>query len=362
MWLEMSRDEDHGGAGWGFAQSLWSPARKQAADGRESAGRWPFWEALLRVRSGDQILHLRGASDTAAFVGRSTAATDGFVTSERPPISGPWSYATSFYRVLLRDYEPFPTPVRLRDVFRHADPLLRTYYRANRDLPPGERKILFYVIQSGRLQCLNGASLSEVDDRLLTILLGADEQEAEASASAQQTLPLTLVDTGVRVRELRLRAEQQRFSAMVRANYDSRCAFPGCPVDEGALLVGAHIARWADVPALRGDPANGICWCLLHDRAFELGLFTLSHDLRIVVSQHHPLFLQNAWCREQLLPSDGEPLRAGAVQPALVALHHHWERVGLAPSAALANGGSSHEGSRNTISGTPEPEQQGLDL
>jgi putative restriction endonuclease len=360
MWLEMSRDEEHGGGGWGFAQSLWSPARKQAADGRESGGRWPFWEALLRVRAGDQVLHLRGAGDSAAFVGRSSAATDGFVTIERPPLSGPWGYASSFYRVLLRDYEPFPTPVRLRDVFHHAEPMLRAYFIANRARPAAEKKILFYVIQSGRLQCLNGASLSEVDDQLLTILLGGDEREAQTPATPQQALPLTMVDTGVRVRELRARAELQRFSAMVRESYGARCAFPGCPVDERALLVGSQIARGADAPALRGDPANGICWCLLHDRAFELGLFTLSPALRVVVNHRHPLFLQGAWCQDLLLPGNGEPLRAGAVPPSLAALHHHWERIGMA--AQMAAGAARAASATSAPAHDPAPEQQGLDL
>src|SRR5215208_3074293 len=31
LWLEMSRDEAHGGGSWAFGQSLWSPSRKLMA-------------------------------------------------------------------------------------------------------------------------------------------------------------------------------------------------------------------------------------------------------------------------------------------------------------------------------------------
>ncbi len=52
LWLEMSRDETHGGDEWGFGQSLWSPSRKT------NGNRWAFWETVLSVEAGDPVLHL----------------------------------------------------------------------------------------------------------------------------------------------------------------------------------------------------------------------------------------------------------------------------------------------------------------
>src|SRR5215203_5558141 len=43
LWLEMSRDEAHGGGSWAFGQSLWSPSRKT------NGTKWAFWETLLHV-------------------------------------------------------------------------------------------------------------------------------------------------------------------------------------------------------------------------------------------------------------------------------------------------------------------------
>lgn len=75
------------------------------------------------------------------------------------------------------------------------------------------------------------------------------------------------MQTGERIRELRVREGQQRFSDNVRGNYSGRCCFPHCPIVEQHFLIGAHIARWSDVPHLRGKVSNGLCFCLMHDKA-----------------------------------------------------------------------------------------------
>jgi hypothetical protein len=71
MWLEMSRDPNHGGPGWGFAECLWSPSHKNPS------GSWPFWSLLKQVRKGDIVVHLRGKTHQAAFRGYSLADADG---------------------------------------------------------------------------------------------------------------------------------------------------------------------------------------------------------------------------------------------------------------------------------------------
>lgn len=103
IWIEMSRDEVHGGGEWGFKKCLWSPAYKQGKLG----GSWLFWNNILQVKQGDIVIHLRGKGHKAAFVGYSVAATDGHRTLERPPQPGTWDYATSYFRVLLENFHPF---------------------------------------------------------------------------------------------------------------------------------------------------------------------------------------------------------------------------------------------------------------
>ncbi len=185
LWLEMSRDVTHGGGSWRFTRSLWSPTHKLNNDG-SMGGMWPFWENLLKVQTGDVVLHLRQDKGTA-FVGYSVAEANGFKTNERPPDPGPWAYDEYFYRVSLRDFVPFSTPIDLRTMFVRQDIVLRDYYERNKSKSKGQKKSLFYVVQSGRLQCQNGAYLSEVDNELFDILNFPYREEIEQLISPPYT-------------------------------------------------------------------------------------------------------------------------------------------------------------------------------
>jgi hypothetical protein len=47
IYLEMSRDEAHGGGEWAFPYCIWAPAEKAGG------GSWPFWHKVCDVRRGD---------------------------------------------------------------------------------------------------------------------------------------------------------------------------------------------------------------------------------------------------------------------------------------------------------------------
>ena len=119
IWLEMTRDESHGGNGWGFAQCVWSPTHK--TDGAN----WPFWNAIRNVRKGDVIFHLQG-KNSPKFIGYSIASTDGFETKRRPPEPEDWGFSDSFYRADLNQYIALPEPIPLSSVFSNkSDELLK---------------------------------------------------------------------------------------------------------------------------------------------------------------------------------------------------------------------------------------------
>src|ERR1700676_504476 len=101
IFLEMSRDEAHGGGSWAFPLCIWVPPKKNGD------GTWPFWSKIRDVKADDTILHLRGVPPLAAFVGYSTASTDGFETAVRPPEPGGWDYSPTFLRANLRDFNRF---------------------------------------------------------------------------------------------------------------------------------------------------------------------------------------------------------------------------------------------------------------
>lgn len=320
MWLEMSRDLLHGGVGWEFGECLWSPTHKNPR------GTWPYWETLRQIKEGDLVFHLRGKGKRAAFVGFSSADSAGYIANHRPPDPAQWSYAAAFYRVPLTNYTPFVDPIPLTSVLIAQDASLRKYLLNNRSLPRLQRRHLFYVVQSGRLQCLNGAYLSEVDAELAELLFGRD---VIGNQNASRPISVT-VRTGEQLAQCRRRIGQKDFSIQVRANYEERCCFPGCTIGEPELLVGSHIARWADAAALRGLASNGLCLCLFHDKAFEYGMFTLTLDHRISIN--HERAKKSPWAQQNLSPHGNEAIRPGLAKPSTESIRKHWERIGFIPS------------------------------
>jgi putative restriction endonuclease len=180
------------------------------------------------------------------------------------------------------------------------------------------------VIQAQRLQCLNGAYLSEVSSTLASLLL-------EMPVNLDQPPPDIARETRTdeQLRKVLTRVGQREFSNLVQENYGTQCCFPDCDVTDRTFLRGAHIARWVDAPELRGDVSNGLCLCLMHDQAFERGLFTVDLELRIWVDPTKAS--QSTWARTYLLPKNRQNLRPSVVAPSPEALFLHWERTGSYP-------------------------------
>jgi hypothetical protein len=320
IFLEMSRDEQHGGGTWGFTNCVWAPTEKKGG------GSWPFWEKVVRIREGDTIIHLRGKPPNANFVGYSTAFANGFRTIRRPPDAKEWEYAEAFYRSDLVDFTPFHKPINLNEVFKERATELEAYLEANKKRSDLDRINVFYVKQSGRLQCLNGAYLSDVDEELLTALFG---DSTGLGRSDSQNL-ITSVETGSQISTIRTRLGQSRFADEMKKLYCNRCCFPNCEVADTRFLVASHIARWSDNEELRGKLGNGLCFCLLHDKAFEVGLFTLDEHFAVFVNpRERGLF--DSKIVQDLIRHHGEGIQISQVTPLTEALLEHWIRVDIDP-------------------------------
>lgn len=317
IFLEMSRVETHGGGAWAFPNCIWSPSKK------ENGGKWPFWEKVLDVKEEDTVIHLRGTQPNAHFVGFSRAAGNGFVTTKRPPDAGAWSFASTFHRADLSDYTPFHKPINLTKVFAERRTELESYFDANK--VSAEKKNIFYVRQAGRLQCLNGAYLSEVDAELLTALFGA----LAVGTQPRGANDVVSVETGSQLRSIRARLGQTEFSKAIKKLYKNRCCFPSCEIDDPRFLVGAHIARWSDNESLRGQLGNGLCLCVFHDKAFELGLFSLDEHYKVYLNPK----VENARSAvmTRLAPFRGQQITLTDVVPLEDALLEHWVRCDLNP-------------------------------
>lgn len=268
-------------------------------------------------------MHLRGVPPNAKFVGYSTASSDGYQTANRPPILGPWSYAQKFYRADLRDFVPFYEPINLSAVFTSRRQPLEDYFDANKAKDSGKLNV-FFVRQSRRLQCLNGAYLSDIDDQLLTALF-----EASLTPNAGNKAQFHSVGTSWQLATVKARLGQSLFSKTIKSLYQYQCCFPSCHVSDPRFLVASHIARWSDNEQLRGHLGNALCLCLMHDKAFELGLFTLDEQFRIFVNPkelaHQSLLVL------KLHSHQGELIKLSNIPPLGDALLEHWIRVSITP-------------------------------
>jgi putative restriction endonuclease len=313
MWIEMSRDEEHGGDEWGFTKCIWAPTYKKS-EGEDKL--WLFWDNVNKVKTGDIVFHLRGKGQKAEFVGCSIAKTDGHETLERPLSPGSWAYCKSFYRAFLSDYMKFNKSINLYQLFEDKEVDFRRYYEQK-----AKPRNIFYTIQSNRLQCLNGGYLSEVDEMLLAIILDNIEVFTEENSFVDLSVP-----TSVAIKQIKVRVGHARFSANVKSNYNNRCCFPECRISDRDFLVASHIARWADNSEKRGDTSNGLCLCPIHDKAFELGYFSLDDNFRICVEKrkdHSQIF------KEYISRYIGMTISKGHVEPDREALAEHRRRSNI---------------------------------
>jgi len=67
----------------------------------------------------------------------------------------------------------------------------------------------------------------------------------------------------------------------------------------------------------------------MHDKAFEMGLFTVNKNFTIVVNKGRKMITQSDWYEVNLLAYDGCRISCGAVLPSIEALHYHWDRIGI---------------------------------
>ncbi len=82
---------------------------------------------------------------------------------------------------------------------------------------------------------------------------------------------------------VQLRIKQSFFRRMVLSSYRGRCCISG--LSEPSLLVASHIVPWRSDKANRLNPRNGLCLSVIHDKAFDKGLITISDDFRVLVSR-----------------------------------------------------------------------------
>lgn len=106
------------------------------------------------------------------------------------------------------------------------------------------------------------------------------------------------------------RRQHEKFAARVKKNYGMACAM--CDIAEREFLVAGHISAWALDEANRLNPKNGLCLCVLHDRAFERGYVVVQDDLTLAL---HPRLDRSSVLGRELARIEHRTLRCPAADP-----------------------------------------------
>jgi hypothetical protein len=80
--------------------------------------------------------------------------------------------------------------------------------------------------------------------------------------------------------EIKVRAYQNKLREIVLDNYNSTCAI--CEINKTDLLICSHIKPWTVDKEERLNPKNAICFCVLHDKMFDKGYFSLDSEYNII--------------------------------------------------------------------------------
>ncbi|MBC7588803.1 MAG: HNH endonuclease [Chitinophagaceae bacterium] len=83
-------------------------------------------------------------------------------------------------------------------------------------------------------------------------------------------------------RIVKTRVNQSDFRQRILASYNEKCSITG--ISLRPLLVASHIIPWSKNKEDRLNPKNGICLNMLHDKAFDKGLITITFDFKVKLS------------------------------------------------------------------------------
>ena len=121
------------------------------------------------------------------------------------------------------------------------------------------------------------------------------------------------------------RIGQRFFRQAVLSAYEDRCCITGLAIP--ALLIASHIVPWRHDPFNRANPRNGLLLSALHDKAFDMGLITISEDLTVRVSNNLS-HLNDAFFSSSIGVYDGRRIRTPAkFSPDVNFLAYHREHV-----------------------------------
>lgn len=125
--------------------------------------------------------------------------------------------------------------------------------------------------------------------------------------------------------QIQARIGQSFFRKAVLSAYDYKCCITGLAIPK--LLVASHIVPWSENVANRLNPRNGLSLSMLHDKAFDIGIITITEEFTVCVSKKQPVN-NDIFYASALLSYDGKSIALPEkFQPNADFLAYHREYV-----------------------------------
>ena len=125
---------------------------------------------------------------------------------------------------------------------------------------------------------------------------------------------------------IKARVYQNFFRSAILASYENKCCITGIAMPE--LLVASHIIPWSKDEKNRLNPHNGLCLNLLHDKAFDRGLITITEDYKMKLSPMLMNFKNNEAIEKFFLPYEDKTISLPKkFLPDKSFLRYHYETV-----------------------------------
>lgn len=169
----------------------------------------------------------------------------------------------------------------------------------------------------------NWDGLVEQSASLRISLSGNDDAQESSAANVLAGEQDFTGDT--RIASARQRVKQSFFRRAVLSGYGEKCCVSR--VSDRRFLVASHIVAWSEDASIRLHPGNGLCLSVIHDKAFDSHLFSLTDDYRVVLSKQLKQ-TRDDFLRQIFWPVDGRQIALPErFRPEAAFLQRHRDRM-----------------------------------
>jgi putative restriction endonuclease len=138
------------------------------------------------------------------------------------------------------------------------------------------------------------------------ILSNLKNQEVDSFIDLTDLPDIPLGDTRNQI--VKARINQTFFRRALLSSFNSTCCITKLEIP--ALLIASHIKPWSVCnESEKTDPRNGLLLNVFHDKAFDLGYFTINSRFEIVVSSKVVTYYNNKFCDEWLKSLNGMEIK-----------------------------------------------------